>query len=193
MPQSLLLLSGDEIIVLGYDRSFCIYVQAGPFFLFQCIGAVAHGAEQFEELDPLGAFEEFAEENGVVSFEGMCHRGKDLEFQSFHVTFYKIDPGKVTEEMIAGFVLYFFRFDKLQVGTGFHDTGVGKPFHLPYFRYTHFHILAFAAQRNGIHATIVMPETAPISKQRGTEQYGAEIVLHGNSYDDAFQRATELQ
>jgi gamma-glutamyltranspeptidase len=38
-----------------------------------------------------------------------------------------------------------------------------------------------------------MPETAPISKQRGTQQYGAEIVLHGNSYDDAFQRATELQ
>ena len=53
--------------------------------------------------------------------------------------------------------------------------------------------LAFAAQCNGIHATIVMPETAPLSKQRGTEQYGAEIVLHGNSYDDAFQRATELQ
>jgi threonine dehydratase len=53
--------------------------------------------------------------------------------------------------------------------------------------------LAFAAERNGIHATIVMPETAPLSKQRGTEQYGAEIVLHGNSYDDAFQRATELQ
>jgi threonine dehydratase len=53
--------------------------------------------------------------------------------------------------------------------------------------------LAFAAERNGIHATIVMPETAPISKQRGTEQYGAQVVLHGNGYDDAFQRATELQ
>lgn len=53
--------------------------------------------------------------------------------------------------------------------------------------------LAFAAQRIGIHATIVMPETTPISKQRGTELYGAEIILHGNSYDDAFQRATEIQ
>jgi threonine dehydratase len=53
--------------------------------------------------------------------------------------------------------------------------------------------LAFAAKRGGIQATIVMPETAPIAKQRGTEQYGAKVVLHGNGYDDAFQRATELQ
>jgi threonine dehydratase len=53
--------------------------------------------------------------------------------------------------------------------------------------------LAFAAKRGGIQATIVMPETAPIAKQQGTERYGAEVVLHGNGYDDAFQRATELQ
>jgi threonine dehydratase len=52
--------------------------------------------------------------------------------------------------------------------------------------------LAFAAQSNGIQATIVMPETAPMSKRRGTEQYGAQVILHGNGYDDAFQRATEL-
>ncbi len=53
--------------------------------------------------------------------------------------------------------------------------------------------LAFAAQRNKIHATIVMPESAPIAKLRGTARYGADIVLHGNGYDDAFQRATELK
>jgi threonine dehydratase len=53
--------------------------------------------------------------------------------------------------------------------------------------------LAFAAKRNSIQATIVMPETAPIAKQRGTEQYGAKVILYGNGYDDAFQRATELQ
>jgi threonine dehydratase len=53
--------------------------------------------------------------------------------------------------------------------------------------------LAFAAKRSGIQATIVMPETAPIAKQRGTEQYGATVVLYGNGYDDAFERATELQ
>jgi threonine dehydratase len=53
--------------------------------------------------------------------------------------------------------------------------------------------LALAAMRNKIHATIVMPETAPIAKVKGTARYGAEIVLHGSGYDDAFGRATELQ
>ncbi|HHP7233932.1 MAG TPA: threonine ammonia-lyase [Desulfobacterales bacterium] len=53
--------------------------------------------------------------------------------------------------------------------------------------------LAFAAKSNGIHATIVMPETAPIAKVKGTARYGAEIVLHGSGYDDAFGRATALQ
>jgi threonine dehydratase len=53
--------------------------------------------------------------------------------------------------------------------------------------------LALAAMRNKIHATIVMPETAPIAKVKGTARYGAEIVLHGSGYDDAFGRATDLQ
>jgi threonine dehydratase len=53
--------------------------------------------------------------------------------------------------------------------------------------------LAFAAQRNKIHATIVMPETAPLAKVRGTEEYGAEVVFHGSSYDDAYQLAKQLQ
>jgi threonine dehydratase len=53
--------------------------------------------------------------------------------------------------------------------------------------------LAYAAQCNNTHATIVMPETSPLAKRRGTAQYGAEIVLHGAGYDDAFTRATELQ
>jgi threonine dehydratase len=53
--------------------------------------------------------------------------------------------------------------------------------------------LAYAAQRSNVRATIVMPETAPMAKVRGTKKYGAEIVLHGNGYDDAFAKATELQ
>jgi threonine dehydratase len=53
--------------------------------------------------------------------------------------------------------------------------------------------LAYAAQRNNIHATVVMPETAPLAKVRGTEEYGAEVVSHGSSYDDAYQKARQLQ
>jgi threonine dehydratase len=53
--------------------------------------------------------------------------------------------------------------------------------------------VAYAAQRNGIKATIVMPETTPLAKIRGTQEFGAEVILHGSVYDDAFGLATELQ
>src|SRR5262245_22183460 len=53
--------------------------------------------------------------------------------------------------------------------------------------------LAYAAQCNNTHATIVMPDASPPARRRGTAQYGADIVLHGTGYDDAFARATELQ
>lgn len=53
--------------------------------------------------------------------------------------------------------------------------------------------VALAAQSLGIPATICMPEGAPISKVEATEQYGAQVVLHGLTYDDAYQKACELQ
>jgi threonine dehydratase len=53
--------------------------------------------------------------------------------------------------------------------------------------------VARAAQLAGIRATIVMPETTPLAKQRGTHELGAEIVLYGSGYDEAFTRAQELQ
>lgn len=53
--------------------------------------------------------------------------------------------------------------------------------------------VALAAQSLGIRATICMPEGAPISKVDATQGYGAEVVLHGLTYDDAFQKALELQ
>ncbi len=57
----------------------------------------------------------------------------------------------------------------------------------------HAQAVAYAAKRIGIPATIVMPETTPLSKVQGTQVFGPSIVLHGNSYDAAFQRAKELQ
>jgi threonine dehydratase len=53
--------------------------------------------------------------------------------------------------------------------------------------------VAYAAARAGLRATIVMPETAPLSKVMATQGYGADIVLAGQVYDEAFQRAQELQ
>lgn len=53
--------------------------------------------------------------------------------------------------------------------------------------------VAYAAKRLGIPAIIVMPETTPLSKIRGTQEHGATIILHGSGYDDAYQRALEVQ
>ena len=53
--------------------------------------------------------------------------------------------------------------------------------------------VAYAARQLGIHATIVMPETSPLAKIRGTEELGAAIVLHGSRYGEAYEKACELQ
>ena len=45
----------------------------------------------------------------------------------------------------------------------------------------------------GIKATIVMPATAPLAKVSATRGYGAEVVLNGEVYDDAYAKAVEIQ
>ena len=53
--------------------------------------------------------------------------------------------------------------------------------------------VALGAKMNGIKATIVMPATAPLAKVTATKNYGAEVVLSGLVYDDAYAKAVELQ
>jgi len=53
----------------------------------------------------------------------------------------------------------------------------------------HAQAVAFAAARIGIHAKIVMPVTAPIVKEEATKGYGAEVVLHGESFKEALDYA----
>lgn len=53
--------------------------------------------------------------------------------------------------------------------------------------------VAMAAKALGIRAIICMPEGAPLTKVAATKNYGAEVVLHGQTYDDAYQKALELQ
>lgn len=52
--------------------------------------------------------------------------------------------------------------------------------------------VAYAAHRFGIPATIVMPKTAPIAKAKATEGYGANVLLAGDCYDDAYAKACEI-
>ncbi|WP_435156197.1 threonine ammonia-lyase [Haladaptatus sp. DFWS20] len=53
--------------------------------------------------------------------------------------------------------------------------------------------VALAATRSGVESKIVMPEHAPISKVRATQNYGAETVLYGEDYDEAAERAHEIE
>ncbi len=53
--------------------------------------------------------------------------------------------------------------------------------------------VALAAQKNGIKATICLPDGAPISKIEATKSYGAEICLVNGVYDDAYKKALELR
>lgn len=53
--------------------------------------------------------------------------------------------------------------------------------------------VALAASTYGVEATIVMPVDAPTSKIIATEGYGANVVLFGDSFDEASEKARELQ
>ena len=52
--------------------------------------------------------------------------------------------------------------------------------------------VAYASQRYGVKATIVMPTTTPLIKVERTKNYGAEVVLWGDVYDEACAKAYEL-
>ncbi len=52
--------------------------------------------------------------------------------------------------------------------------------------------VAYSSQMLGIPCTIVMPKGAPLSKVLATRQYGAEVILEGNVFDEALAFALEL-
>jgi threonine dehydratase len=53
--------------------------------------------------------------------------------------------------------------------------------------------VALAATRLNVKSFVVMPKSAPIVKVEATRSYGAEVILHGDSYDEAYTHAQELQ
>jgi threonine dehydratase len=52
--------------------------------------------------------------------------------------------------------------------------------------------VALSARRRGIRATVVMPQTTPHIKVQAVIDLGAEVVLHGDDYDSAHERALQL-
>jgi threonine dehydratase len=53
--------------------------------------------------------------------------------------------------------------------------------------------VAIAARDAGVPCTIFMPRFAPLAKVTATQSYGAEVVLYGDTYDDAHARSMEAQ
>jgi threonine dehydratase len=53
--------------------------------------------------------------------------------------------------------------------------------------------LSYHAARLGVPVTIVMPRTTPFVKVQQTRSYGAEVVLFGESYDEAYEEALRLR
>src|SRR5690554_2522300 len=53
--------------------------------------------------------------------------------------------------------------------------------------------VALGASAYGINSTIVMPVGAPIAKVMATQEFGAKVVLHGNVYDEAYEKDLEIQ
>ena len=52
--------------------------------------------------------------------------------------------------------------------------------------------VAYAAQQYGVKATICMPTSTPLLKVNRTKAMGADVVLYGNVYDEAYGKALEL-
>ncbi|MEM4789494.1 MAG: threonine ammonia-lyase [Ignisphaera sp.] len=56
----------------------------------------------------------------------------------------------------------------------------------------HAQAVAFAASSLGVKSTVVMPETAPVFKINAAKNYGANVILYGRLYDDAYRKALEI-
>jgi threonine dehydratase len=52
--------------------------------------------------------------------------------------------------------------------------------------------VAFSAKHFGIEATIVMPESTPLTKVMGVKEFGANVILYGSNYDEAYAYAIKF-
>src|SRR5215468_2739360 len=57
----------------------------------------------------------------------------------------------------------------------------------------HAQAVALAARLHNINAAIVLPERAPLTKVIATKAQGAEVILHGASFDEAVAYSRQLE
>jgi threonine dehydratase len=97
-----------------------------------------------------------------------------------------------------------FKLENLQMTGAFKERGaLNKLFNLTAMERAagvitasagnHAQGVAYHAQRLEIKAKIVMPIGTPLIKVVSTQDYGAEVVLHGETFDDAYEHARQLE
>jgi threonine dehydratase len=98
----------------------------------------------------------------------------------------------------------FLKFENLQFTASFKERGAlnklatlveaGVPIRgvIAASAGNHAQGVAHHAQRLGLRAVIVMPRTTPTVKVERTRGFGAEVVLHGDSFDEAREQALAL-
>lgn len=114
----------------------------------------------------------------------------------------KIESSKTFSDMTGGEV--YFKFENQQKTGSFKIRGASNKIAALVERGeitsavassagNHAQGVAYASHVHNIPATIVMPKSTPIAKVSATEGYGAKVVLHGDCYDDAYNKAVEIQ
>lgn len=113
-----------------------------------------------------------------------------------------LTPSRTLKDMIGADI--YLKSEHMQRAGSFKIRGASyKIAHIPEDQYSkgviaasagnHAQGVAVAAAQHNIPCTIVMPENAPLAKVTATQGYGANVVLHGATVDDAFQHCFELQ
>jgi threonine dehydratase len=128
----------------------------------------------------------------VSDIEGARARIKDLIYVSpcaHSETFSQLSGNKV-----------YFKLENLQMTGSFKERGAANKIALltqeerargviAASAGNHAQGVAYHAKRQGLKSTIVMPTAAPLFKVTRTREFGAEVILHGSSYDEAYEEA----
>jgi len=139
------------------------------------------------EKDSLLSFDRVVDAASVLA--GVVHRTPVDYSRTFsqltgsHVYFKAENMQKTGSFKIRGAYYKIHRLDAAQRARGVITASAGN----------HAQGVACAAAKAGIAATVVMPATAPLAKVEATRGYGAQVVLAGQGYDEAYSRAKEIQ
>lgn len=128
-------------------------------------------------------------EEAALHVQGRVHRTPLLKFEAFQGLAGAQVYVKAENLQKTGSFKIRGAYNKLcQLAAGQKERGV-----VTASAGNHAQGVAVAARWLGIPCVVVMPEGAPITKVVATRSYGAEVVLYGDSYDQAYDRARDIE